>query len=193
MTSPIPSDLPAPNPEEPDPRRVWWDENVPFPYQKIRLKSFSAGVQAIVNKWIEEGMAEHQNLVIFGPTGVGKTALMWSVVRELLVEDIYSRVVNVPSWLESMRGDGKHDVSGLMNSPILCLDDFGAESPSVWTRERLYLVLNHRFERGALTIATTNVPLDVWDTRQEDARNTSRLFGGAHLVLLTGKDRRSNG
>ena len=43
---------------------------------------------------------------------------------------------------------------------LLVLDDLGAQTSSPWATEKLFQVLNHRFNAQLPTVVTTNIPLD---------------------------------
>jgi len=42
---------------------------------------------------------------------------------------------------------------------VLVLDDIGQEKPSEWVKERLYIIINERYQLGKKTILTSNVSL----------------------------------
>ena len=49
--------------------------------------------------------------------------------------------------------------------PLLVLDDLGAESPTPWAQEKLFQIINHRYNEQLPTIITSNVDLDDMDRR----------------------------
>ena len=49
------------------------------------------------------------------------------------------------------------------NVPLLILDDLGAQKSSPWATEKLFQVLNHRYNFQLPTVITTNEPLDRLD------------------------------
>ena len=73
----------------------------------------------------------------------------------------------------------------LRATPLLILDDLGAEKGTEWTRERLYALIDYRYREMAPMIVTGNVPLD-----RIEERIASRLLGGGVVDVLTGPDRR---
>ncbi len=80
----------------------------------------------------------------------------------------------------------------LMNfKGILILDDIGAERSSEWTRERLYLILNKRYEYMLPVIFTSNCDLDLLAEQVGD-RITSRIKGMTILLKVDGEDKRLN-
>ena len=49
------------------------------------------------------------------------------------------------------------------NSPLLVLDDFGAQASTPWAKEKLDQLLNHRFNNELPTVITTAIPVDELD------------------------------
>lgn len=61
----------------------------------------------------------------------------------------------------------------LRNTPLLILDDLGAESPTAWANEKLYQLFNYRYAHRLPMVITTNHEIE-----QIDARIASRLLDG---------------
>jgi len=154
---------------------------------------------------IEQIEPRFQNLAgtlfIHGPAGTGKTHLAVALLREHLKECeryyLSARFVEVPELLMEMRDtfrekagrsemDLLEDYSGC---DLLVLDDLGAEKPSEWVTQTLYLLVNRRYTREKRTIVTSNLSLKQLNERLGD-RIVSRLAGMCRVVELTGKDRR---
>src|SRR4030095_7511469 len=53
----------------------------------------------------------------------------------------------------------------LLESPVLVLDDLGAERPTEWVRDTFAYILNSRYNRKLTTIITTNFEDRVRETR----------------------------
>ncbi|MCP4713101.1 MAG: ATP-binding protein, partial [Planctomycetes bacterium] len=53
----------------------------------------------------------------------------------------------------------------IRNAPLLILDDLGIESPTPWANEKLYQLLNHRYNARLPTIITTNLTLETLELR----------------------------
>ena len=49
--------------------------------------------------------------------------------------------------------------------PLLILDDLGAHNSTPWAQEKLFQILNHRYNNRLATVITTNQPLDDLDPR----------------------------
>lgn len=102
-------------------------------------------------------------LLLKGSYGTGKTHLAVAILRETAEAGIPGMFVVVPDLLGKMKAsfnlkDGKADelVDAAKNAPLLVLDDLGAESPSPWVVELIYVLINHRYEHMLPTVITTN-------------------------------------
>ena len=58
---------------------------------------------------------------------------------------------------------------------LLVLDDYGAESPTEWAREKLFQILNHRHAHNMPTIITTNLSLGQMQPRIRSRMNESSI------------------
>ena len=51
------------------------------------------------------------------------------------------------------------------SAPLLVLDDLGTQAPTPWAGEKLFQILNHRYNARLPTVITTNHDLDDLDER----------------------------
>jgi len=51
------------------------------------------------------------------------------------------------------------------NTPLLILDDFGGQSTTPWAQEKLYQVINYRYNARLPTVITTCCSLDEIENR----------------------------
>ena len=51
------------------------------------------------------------------------------------------------------------------NAPLLILDDFGEQSTTPWAQEKLYQVINYRYNARLPTVITTCCSLDEMENR----------------------------
>jgi len=87
--------------------------------------------------------------------------------------------VDLLSDIRSTYGDAtesnESDLLDEVNAPdLLVLDDLGAEKTSEWVNDRLYLIVNRRYESGKPVVVTTNLSLDEL-IRKVGERTVSRL------------------
>lgn len=134
-------------------------------------------------------------LIFHGPTGVGKTHLLWGIYRGLANRlGPGMRIVNVVDALESMKPSSGDDPHGqmlrLLQAPVLGLDDLGVEGEhTVWERKQLYQLVNGRYQEERPMVITTNVHPDEMKNVVGD-RVASRLAEACTQVIITGSDRR---
>ena len=143
-------------------------------------------------------------ILLSGPVGCGKTHLAIGLGKLACALGYAVVFVNVPEWFQQLRDAYSKDVpSGrlsrqpsertllqtLYNAELLILDDLGAERASDWVRERLLLVVAHRWNQRLPNIVTTNEALDTL-AQTIGERTLSRLCGDALVITLTGEDYR---
>ena len=150
---------------------------------------------------------------LIGPVGSGKTHSVVGLGKLALALGYGVWFVNMPQlfhWLrQTYDPKGKHTHTGwdwernrdvrreheatlledLTEVEVLILDDLGAERPTDWVRERLYLVVNQRWQAQRITLFTSNEPLDQLETAI-GSRTLSRLVGDTVLLTLSGGDYR---
>ncbi|MBI4312353.1 MAG: ATP-binding protein [Chloroflexi bacterium] len=144
----------------------------------------------------EYAQEPHEWLLFTGPVGSGKTHLLAAVVNRCLELSVTAMYVSVPDLLDHLRAtyaptsETTYDqlFDHVRNVPVLALDDLGAQSSTPWAQEKLYQVLNHRFNRQLPTIVALNVPLSHLDeqlrARLEDKRVVLAKALGEHTAHL---------
>jgi len=140
--------------------------------------------------WIEA----RQNLIIEGPTGVGKSWLACALGHKACRDNhsvLYQRVPRLFADLALARGDGRHArlMRALGGVRLLILDDWGLEPLGAEQRHDLLEIVEDRYGRGA-TLITSQVPVDRWhdligDPTLGDAI-LDRLVHNAHRIQLRG-------
>jgi DNA replication protein DnaC len=119
----------------------------------------------------------------------GGTALFRKVPRLLDdLRDTYNRVNRTHDEEEQARSwnslSGQLEI--MRSTGLLVLDDFGAQKPTEWASEKLYTVIDDRYEARAPLIVTTNVRPSE---EAEHERTLDRLAPGA-IVIKLGESRR---
>ncbi len=141
----------------------------------------------------------NQSLFITGASGVGKTVLMASVVKELLKEKQNKvKWISYPGFimeLQSMfRKEGENTPFEVAEEvatypSTLCIDDIGAEKMTAFVQQITYYIINYREQEMLHTLITSNFSLQQID-EQIDSRISSRIGGMCKIIKLTGRDRR---
>ena len=140
--------------------------------------------------WIDA----HDNLILCGPTGVGKSWLACALGHKACRDNrsvLYQRVPKLFAGLALARGDGRYAriLRSLAGVQLLILDDWGLEPLDAGGRHDLYQILEERYGRRS-TIVTSQIPVDKWhavigDPTYADAI-LDRLVHNAHRIDLTG-------
>ncbi|WP_219973659.1 ATP-binding protein [Rubrobacter xylanophilus] len=153
-------------------------------------------VESYLKNW-EENREQGRGLYFCGGVGTGKTHLAVAVMNELIQRRrVPSLFVTVPELLDNLRGaynDPGRDLDEWMdavkNAELLLLDDLGAEKANEWVRERLFVIINHRYRETLPTIFTSNIgPEEL--PRQLGERTASRIIAMCEGVELEGPDYR---
>lgn len=107
-----------------------------------------------------------KGLRLWGNYGTGKTHLITAIVNNLLTKNVPCMFVVVPELLEYLRQGIKNEdtaqtatelISMAKKVDVLVLDDLGAEKPSNWVKEQLFILINARYENQLTTLITTNL------------------------------------
>jgi DNA replication protein DnaC len=107
-------------------------------------------------------------LVLAGVVGCGKTHLAAAIKNERDEHGNQTLFKTVPDLLDYLRATYAPDSNvtydrgfdAIRNAEVLILDDYGAHSSTPWAEEKLFQLLNYRFNARFPTVITTNQPLD---------------------------------
>jgi DNA replication protein DnaC len=136
----------------------------------------------------------HHNVLITGPTGIGKSFIACALAHKACLEGFTAFYAPVPKLfreLAAARGDGRHGalLERLARIDVLVLDDWGLAAVGDGERRDLYELLDDRHERRS-TIVTSQLPVDEWhrvigDPTLADAI-LDRLTSNAYRIVLDG-------
>ena len=135
-----------------------------------------------------------QNLIIEGPTGVGKSWLACALGHKACRDNrsvLYQRIPRLFTDLALAHGDGRYPrlMRALGGVKLLILDDWGLEPLGPEQRHDLLEIAEERYGHGA-TLITSQLPVDRWhdvigDPTLADAI-LDRVVHNAHRLQLRG-------
>jgi DNA replication protein DnaC len=113
-------------------------------------------------RWI----AEHRNLLVTGPCGIGKSWLSCALAQKACRDGYtvhYARVPRLFADLELAHGDGRFArlFRTLVKADLLILDDWGPDRLNPGQRRDLMEIVEDRYGRGS-TLITSQLPTETW-------------------------------
>lgn len=129
-----------------------------------RIETIGDDRAAFLREWLDGD----RSLYLHGIAGAGKTHTAAATAREAVMRQRHAKVVwwNVPELLERLRHSFDEPARAasiadeIEGADLLVLDNIGQEKPSEWVCERLFVIVNRRYERGERVIVTSELDLD---------------------------------
>ena len=148
-----------------------------------------------------EFVRQKRNLLICGPTGVGKSHLAQALGQESARQGfdvLFTSVQKMLQHLNGGRADGSWErrMANYLRPDLLILDDFGLKSIQQPGPEDLYDVINERYEHGSILLTSNRAPNEWADLFQNPllaSAGLDRLLDQAEVVIIRGPSYRSKG
>ncbi|MDF2943009.1 MAG: hypothetical protein K0S01_1867 [Herbinix sp.] len=158
------------------------------------MQKVVAGCKAFIKHFNKS----HENLLLLGNTGVGKTFLANCIAKELLDHGntvIYLTAFRLFDILEKHKFGKDEDSSYtasyqfdyILDCDLLIIDDLGTELNNSFTNSQLYLIINERLLRQKSTIISTNLSLTNINTTYGE-RIFSRIVSSYSVQRIIGED-----
>jgi DNA replication protein DnaC len=145
-------------------------------------------------RWLKE----KRNVIIVGPTGIGKTFLSSALTLKACQEGFTARYFRAPRLLHELeigRADGthRHKLASLARVDLIVLDDWLVAPPSDGHRRDLLEILDDRYDRRS-TMICSQLPVEHWheafgDPTLADAV-LDRLVHNAYRLEIQGESLR---
>ena len=164
-------------------------EDIDYQYPRGLVKAVVLDLSSC--RWVKA----HQNVILTGPTGVGKSYLACALGQKACREGhsvVYRRASRLLDELAQARADGTHFqlLRRLAKTEVLIIDDFGLEVLSITQRKDLLEVLEDRYANSA-TIVTSQLEPKDWHSIIADETIADavcdRLVHNSHRVKLNGE------
>ena len=145
-------------------------------------------------RWIEE----HQNVIITGPTGVGKTFLACALAQQACRKGfraLYRRATRLFEELTLAQADGSYSrlLVRFARADVLVLDDWGLVPIRDPERRHLLEIMEDRHGSRS-TILSSQLPVEKWHDHIGEPTIADavcdRLLHNAHRLVLKGPSRR---
>ena len=144
---------------------------------------------------------EKRNVLICGPSGVGKTHLAQALGQEACRQGYETLFVNTHKMLAHIHG-GRADntlerrLATYLRPDLLILDDFGLRAIVPPGPEDLYDVINERYEKGSILLTSNRSP-EEWPALFGDpllaSAGLDRLADRAEMLVVRGDSYRARG
>lgn len=146
-----------------------------------------------------EWLASQLNVLITGPTGIGKSFVAAALAHQACRDDMSVRYYRLPRLAEEInRAAALHKKSALFKQlsrvKLLVLDDFGLTPLADQTKRDLLEIIDDRYNKVS-TIVTSQLPVEKWHVYLDDPTLADaildRLVHNAYKLPMKGESMRA--
>ncbi len=164
------------------------------PY-KVALKTLLKQIHEYIDNYSEKNA---KGLYIYGRTGSGKTHLAIGILKALIARGYSGVFYNVVDLLDAIRetyGQNaeytKNHFAQQWKRQLFVLDDFGVQKTSSWVTDRLYALINRRYQDCKTLIVTSNIPMNDLMMRVDETL-ASRIIDMCNEIEIRADDYRQH-
>lgn len=153
-------------------------------------------IRDICLDYVDHFDGTYNNIIFYGPTGVGKTFMTHCIAKALLDKShtvVYLTSLQLFDILEKNKF-GRNDettpdgqVSYILDSELLIIDDLGTELTNSFTSSQLYHFIEERHLNKRSVIISTNLSFTELRNRYSE-RIFSRFTGYYNFYMIIGDD-----
>lgn len=161
-------------------------------YEQLTFQNFDPdvpGTRAVYLDCLTFGRNPQGWRFLLGGPGRGKTHLAAAIAHEAVARDLDVMFMVVPDLLDHLRStfgpssEIEYDqrFETIRNVFLLILDDLGAESATPWAKEKLFQIINHRYNHRLATVITSNYDFEKLDPRLQ-SRLLDATLCNSHII-----------
>lgn len=145
--------------------------------------------------WLNDFMDKYKKdkrqkgLYLYGSFGSGKTYLISAMFNELAKEGYKSSIIFWPEFLRDLKGSFNYKDSfnkkleSVQKTPLLLIDDLGAESMSPWSRDEILCpILQYRMDKHLPTFITSNLDLKALEVHLEMTSKGDEIVKAGRII-----------
>ncbi|WP_207694287.1 primosomal protein DnaI [Enterococcus sp. DIV0212c] len=172
-----------------------------------REEAFASAMK-FIKEYSQKPKEFHKGLYLKGTFGVGKSFLLGAIANNLAERGFVTTIVHFPTFTVEMKQAIAKDLVGekldaVKKSPVLMIDDLGAESMTSWIRDDvLSVILQYRMQEQLVTFFSSNLDmkelekhLSVTQRGEQEPLKARRIMERirylAKEITMSGNDRRN--
>lgn len=144
-------------------------------------------------KWIQEFIKNYEDnknlkgLYLHGSFGAGKSYLISAMLNELAKKGHQSVIIFYPDFLRSLKenfnGDFEKRMYTVIHTPLLLIDDIGAENLTSWSRDEILAsILQYRMDNNLPTFFTSNLNMEELEEHLSISKNKEDVLKAKRII-----------